>query len=64
MSDGQIVTVDGRYGFRWTGREPLAVGDRVVLPANRWTASTWIGTVTALGAEWTGPMKVIVGRAP
>jgi hypothetical protein len=53
-ADGaQLVTVDVRLVLRWPGGVPLAVGQRVVWPANA-SPCTRTGTVVELGAACDG----------
>jgi hypothetical protein len=62
----QVVEV-GRYAYRWHGRPPLVVGERVVLPGN-WVSAlksgpgTFEDVVTKLGATYRGELAYIVKR--
>jgi hypothetical protein len=61
----QLVTVDGRYTYRWPGDEPLEVGDLVLLPGNWLIRDPFPGTVTALdGGSYDGPISTIIKRLP
>ncbi|SNQ46219.1 conserved hypothetical protein [Frankia canadensis] len=66
LDGDQVVEVDG-YAYRWCGRSPLRVGDRVELPEN-WLSrakngpGTFQGTVTRLGATFQGELSAIVRR--
>jgi hypothetical protein len=65
----QIIEINGKLGYRWSGDEPLSIGDRVVLPEN-WISQmkegrgSWVGTVTALGSDYDGDMSLVLRRAP
>ncbi|MEU9608690.1 hypothetical protein [Streptomyces sp. NPDC048057] len=64
----QVVEVGG-YGYRWRGRDPLEVGDRVLLPENyvsrlRNGPGPTVGVVNKLGTTYQGSLSDIVGRAP
>lgn len=67
LGSDQVVEV-GRYAYRWRGNPPLAVGERVVLPAN-WVSQlktgpgTFEDTVTKLGAIYRGELSFIIRRA-
>lgn len=65
----QVVEVDGRYAYRWSGEPPLEVGEAVLLPENWLSGMTrgrgpYAGVVTKLGSTYRGPLSVIVARAP
>jgi hypothetical protein len=62
--DGQLVTIDGKLVYRWTGDEPVAVGDAVWLPGN-WLKGNrpWVGEVTALGGDYDGTILDVLRRA-
>ncbi|WP_285731987.1 hypothetical protein [Nocardiopsis sp. ATB16-24] len=62
----QVVQVGG-YAYRWRGRPPLAVGDRVLLPENyvsrmKYGPGPMEGTVTGLGTTYRGPLAFILRR--
>ncbi|MYV65958.1 hypothetical protein GT043_08420 [Streptomyces sp. SID2131] len=67
--DGCQVVQVGKYSYRWRGSDPLAVGDRVLLPEN-WLSKIKEGTgptagvVTKLGTTYRGSLADIEGRAP
>ncbi len=67
--DGCQVVQVGKYSYRWRGSDPLAVGDRVLLPEN-WLSKVkegpgpTVGVVTKLGTTYRGFLADIVGRAP
>ncbi|WP_171171869.1 hypothetical protein [Streptomyces sp. I05A-00742] len=68
MDGDQVVGVDG-YAYRWRGDEPLAVGDRVLLPENyvssmKYGRGPFPGVVTELGTTYRGPLSFIIRRAP
>lgn len=52
------------YTYGWVyelGKgSPLSVGDKVELPPNQVSEEGTAGTVSALGSDYTGPMKNIV----
>lgn len=58
----QIVVVNGRYTYKWSGA-PLQVGDRVVIPPNWLVGRNQVATVTALGSSYDGDVASIVGLA-
>ena len=60
---GRQIVMIGRYSYAWTGSVPLAVGDRVVLPGNRWRAGEREADVTALGSDYAGPLVEVARRA-
>ena len=72
MNVTQVVQVSmmgttRKYTYSWVfdpveGGEPLAIGDKVELPPNQVQAEGSSGTVTALGSDYTGPMKSIVRK--
>ena len=61
-----IVQVDG-YSYIWTGKEPLGIGDRVMLPQN-WLSELkhgrgpFSGTVTEFGTDYDGPLSRIIKK--
>jgi hypothetical protein len=65
-SDEQIVRVDGGYAYTWPG-EPLAIGDRVLLPEN-WLSAVkhghgpFQGTVTGFGTDYDGVMSAVIKK--
>lgn len=64
----QIVVIDGRLTYLWSGAEPLAVGDQVMVPENwlselKYGHGLHLGTVTSLGSTYTGELSTIVRRA-
>jgi hypothetical protein len=66
---GQQIVQVGRYAYQWDGGEPLAIGDRVLLPANWLSAikdgpGPFEGVVTQLGTSYMGPLSRIVRRLP
>lgn len=62
-TDIQYVTIDDSLAYKWTGREPLKIGDKVRLPGN-WTTGfkDWVGEVTALESNWSGYHVEVLGR--
>jgi len=66
MDGDQVVSV-GKYAYRWRGRPPLRVGDRVLLPEN-WLSRKkdgpghWEGVVTELGSSYSGRIAFVVDR--
>ena len=66
--DGDQVISVGKYAYRWRGGQPLAVGDRVLLPEN-WLSRKkdgpghWVGVITELGTTYTGSLAYVVDRA-
>jgi hypothetical protein len=66
LTDGrgrQLVTIDGRYGYAWSGTKPLEVGETVRLPPNWFRRETFTGQVTSLGSDYDGAISEIVRRA-
>lgn len=66
MAD-QVVLVlfgaDKPYAYRWTGDEPLNVGDRVLLPPNWRTDEPFVGRVVSLdGSGWRGNLVEILEK--
>ncbi len=66
----QIVQCKGKYSYTWPAdREPLAVGDRVLLPpAPAWAwelygDEPWEAEVTQLGTGYGGPLRAVLGLA-
>jgi hypothetical protein len=58
----------GKYAYFWEGDEPLAPGDRVLLPEN-WLSPMLYGhrgpfedTVTAIGSDYDGPLSRIIRK--
>jgi hypothetical protein len=68
IGSDQIVEVNGS-AYYWSGDEPpLAVGDRVLLPANwfseiKYGTGPFEGTVTALGSTYSGHLSAVIRRA-
>lgn len=65
--DGAQVVEVGRYAYRWSGDEPLTVGDKVMLPQNWVSEMTdgpgpFSGTVTRLGSTYTGALSSIIRK--
>lgn len=58
----QVVTVNHRWAYRWEKAPALEVGERVRLPESWVQPGTWVGTVTALGSDYTGPMRAVLAR--
>jgi expansin (peptidoglycan-binding protein) len=58
------IVVNGKYTFE-SGKFSPKVGEKVTLPTPSWRAaidgSTWEGTVTALGSNYTGYIRTILG---
>lgn len=51
------------YAYRWTGEQPLEVGDRVLLPANWYTEEPFTGRVVSLdGNGWRGNLVEILEK--
>lgn len=61
-SGRQLVTIDYKLGYAWAGDEPLAAGDKVLLPGNWVHPHAWIGEVTSLGSTWKGDFSQILKR--
>jgi len=66
MNAEQVVEVNG-FAYRWSG-EPLAVGDRVMLPENwlsemKFGHGPFMGTVTSLTSTYNGDLSTILRRA-
>jgi hypothetical protein len=65
--DGDQIVQVGKLTYRWRGPEPLAVGDRVLLPEN-WLSrmkdgpGPYEGVVTELGSSYRGELSFIVRR--
>jgi len=64
-SGEQIVVVDG-YSYRWRGN-PLAVGDRVMLPENwlsalKYGSGPFPGTVTGIGSSYQGELAAVLRK--
>lgn len=57
----QIVKVESRYAYAWSGRPPLKLGERVIVPGIG-AGSHWTGAVTDFGTEFSGPLKMIIER--
>lgn len=49
------------YSYDWPGAEPLAKGDRVVVPPSWANAEYSFATVTAPESDYTGDCKLITG---
>jgi hypothetical protein len=60
----QIVTCDGGYAYTWAGPDPLAVGDRVMLPANYVNRAPFEGTVTGIGSSYRGVLSAVLRKLP
>lgn len=60
----QFVTINTGMAYKWTGTEPLKIGDKVRLPGN-WTTEfqDFVGEVTSLTSDWPGRHVEILGRA-
>ena len=66
----QVVEVSIRPGsqwaYRWTGRTPLKVGDRVAVPARpdrpMHQYIEWVGPVVKLGSDYDGPLRKIIRK--
>lgn len=54
------IVIDNKLTYN-TKDFALAVGDKVLLPPTPWMSENWIGTVTRLKSDHTGPIKDIVG---
>lgn len=59
---GQLVTVDKGLCYRWTGSDPLQVGDTVIVPGNWLFPNQQRMTVVSLGSSFTGTIVDIVRR--
>jgi hypothetical protein len=60
----QLVILFGRYTYAWpAGEEPVAVGDKVVVPGNRWRREPKETVVTGLGSTYGGELVELIGRA-
>lgn len=57
----QIVQVDSRYAFAWSGRPPLELGERVIVPG-RGPGSHWTGSVTDFGTDFQGNLNMVIER--
>ena len=55
----QLIVADKRWTYAWTGDEPLAEGDVILVPFGKQRKQM---TVTALGTEYAGTVRLIVGR--
>lgn len=54
------------YTYQWTGKEPVQIGDTVLVPAAYWqdrNAPPQKGQVVALGSDYTGPVVSINRKA-
>lgn len=59
----QLLIIDDRYTWSWAGEPDLDVGDVVLLPGNPWTRDKpYRGVVTALGSDYLGPVRQVLGR--
>ena len=54
------IVVDNKLTYN-TKDFAVAVGDKVLLPPTPWMSENWIGTVTHLKSDHSGPIKDIVG---
>lgn len=68
LNGDQIVVVKG-YCYAWkASKEPLQIGEDVIVPSGGVRAmisslpSTYTGTVTALGSSYIGSMSYIIDR--
>lgn len=55
----QLVTIDNKLAYAWTGTEPLKIGDKVEVRSVIFPDG-WIGEVTSLGSYWDGHHKEVV----
>lgn len=61
----QILGAPRTYTYAWqfdplAGEQSLSVGDKVEIPPNQVQEEGAAATVTALGSDYTGPMKKII----
>lgn len=56
--DQQLVEINNRFGYSWSGKPFLKVGDVVVLPTSK-NDGEWVGVVTNLGSSWDGQFKAV-----
>lgn len=57
----QVVVIDNKFAFAWSGKPPLQAGELVVLPG-RAPGSHWRGTVTDFGTDFVGILKMVIER--
>jgi len=58
----QIVCCGGGYAYTWDGDEPLAIGDRVLLPGNWLYPGPSQDVVRSLGTDYAGPLQRVLRR--
>lgn len=56
---GRQLVVADRWTYAWPGEQPLEIGDRVLVP---WGKNVRTMTVTALGTDYAGPVREVIGR--
>jgi hypothetical protein len=62
IDQGRQVVQVGRYAYAWAGREPLEIGDRVLLPGNWLYPKPSEDTVTGQGTSYTGTLSEIIRK--
>lgn len=59
----QVVTIQGKYAYTWSGTPNLEVGEWVELPGFG-SLVDWVGQVTAEGGDWEGGLMQVLRRWP
>lgn len=57
---GRQIVRFGRYAYIWDGEEPLALGDRCLLPGNWLVAQPAEAEVTGFGTAYEGTLSHVV----
>jgi hypothetical protein len=60
VQDGKQIVRFGKYSYTWDGDEPLAAGDRCLLPANWLFKEETESVVTGFGTDYDGALQAVV----
>jgi len=58
--NGKQIVRFGKYSYTWDGPEPLALGDRCLLPGNWLFKETSEAEVTGFGTDYDGALSRVV----